>query len=107
MSKTILFTHPAYVHDITCDDSGIINDVEVGVDIDGRYFTLRRSVSDFDCEIIPEKRIMCEGIIEEEVNEGIVENERKYLRFRNIIPIKFNKSELRLLKKIVSSFKAI
>jgi hypothetical protein len=96
MTQQIKFTYPAYIHDIT-HTSGLTM-VEVGVDVDGRYFTLRCPAGCFDCELMLEKQVMC---------EGIEEGGKKTLRFREIEPIKLSKAQLMRLKKLVSALKPI
>lgn len=72
--------------------------VEVGVDVDGKYFVLRCPADCFNCEFTPEKRIMC---------EGIEEDGKKSIHFREIVPLKLNEEEVEILRQFISSFKPI
>jgi hypothetical protein len=98
MTQEIKFTYPAEIVELCHNTSGLLEKVTVRIDVEGRYFLVKVPPDVFICEIEEDKRVMCEGILE----EG-----KKTLRFRDIVPIKLSEEQIVRLKKIVSSFKSI
>lgn len=98
MTQEIKFTCPAEIVELCHNTSGLLEKVTVCVDVEGRSFVVRVPPNIFSCEIEEDKRIMCEGILE----EG-----KKSLRFRDTIPIKLTEEQKVILEKLVSSLRPI